>query len=422
MEHTNAYDFPFPGKFTFVDVEIPNINNNCICAVSMIVVEDQMEVLRHTELINPKTFFSAPNMKIHGISRKDVADARTFSQFWAEYGPYFGGDYIIAAHNSMSDISVMNKDLHRIRKSFEGQRYIDTMDIMTDFYFKGAQRKGDLKLNNIARRLGIYLDHHNPESDVNACYEIVRYMHKYHGLDLDPFIKEIPQKKLKPQPIHHSLTTEQGRMIQARVKRMLAAKDPQVTIKRSLAAAKADKALRHGDYEKAIIFYEAAIARRFNSPGVYLHLSDLYDSIGMLPESLRVLESGIANLARNKGNYFALRRELNRKRKKLPDAPAQPAIPAAEETSVPVPVPQKAPKTAKKKAASSPAAPSKTKTKAKSKSKPKPRPQKQPAQPESGAVSEKKTAKSSSGRKRKYSSKKNRQGSASPTKKSEVPA
>lgn len=323
INETKHYDFPFPGYYTFVDVEIPNINNNCICAISMIVIQDHFEVLRHTELINPKSFFSAPNMKIHGISRADVKYARTFAQFWQDYSRYFGKEYILAAHNSMSDISVINKDLSRFHTHIEATRYIDTMDIMMDFYFKGTQRKGDLRLNNIARRLGIRLDHHNPESDVNACYEIVRYMQRFHDLEIEPFIKTIPERKQRIQTTEKP-TTQQMRTHLASVKRMIANKDPQVCIKRSLAASKGDKALRHGDYLKAVTYYEAAIARRFNSPGVYLHLAELYGSVNMEPEARRVLEIGISNLKRNHGNYYALRRELKRRKKSHIENPVPP--------------------------------------------------------------------------------------------------
>lgn len=311
MKQDHDYEFPFPGHYTFVDVEIPNINNNCICAISIIVIEDHQEILRHTELINPHTFFSAPNMKIHGIRRSDVAKSRTLAQFWRDYGKYFAKGYILAAHNSMSDISVLNKDLQRINTKIEAEQYIDTMDIMTDFYFKGSQRKGDLKLNNIARRLGIYLDHHNPESDVNACYEVVRYMAKVHDLDIEPFIKPIPEPKQKFRKKANKPSTSGMRAHLASVKRMIALKDPCVNLKRSDAAGKGDKALRHQDYKKAVMYYEAAIARRFNSPGVYLNLADIYQSFHMDYEARRVLETGIKNLRRNHGNYYVLKRKLS---------------------------------------------------------------------------------------------------------------
>lgn len=312
----SEYDFPFPGKFTFVDVEIPNLNNNCICAISMIVVEDQKEVLRHTELINPKTYFSSANIKIHGIRRKDVLQARTLSAFWKDYGKYFSKDYIIAAHNTNSDISVLNKDLSRLQKKIGAQYYIDTMDIMSDFYFKGSQQKGDLKLDNIARRLGIYLNHHNPESDVNACYEIIRFMENYHDLDIQSFIKPIPARKHKVVLPKNRPSAAEVRQYLAQVKKQIALKDEAANIQKNTAEIKGDRCYRHGDYFGVVLNYEIAIAKKSKSMGIYLKLAETYEELGMVPEAMRVLNSGIARMRKSKGNYYPLRRALQRLKKK----------------------------------------------------------------------------------------------------------
>ena len=65
--NNESRSFPFEGKYTFLDVENPNIYTDTVCAISLIVVEDGVEVLRHTELINPKTFFSGQNISVHKI-------------------------------------------------------------------------------------------------------------------------------------------------------------------------------------------------------------------------------------------------------------------------------------------------------------------------------------------------------------------
>ncbi len=210
--------FPYPGKFTFLDVEIPNQNSDRICAISLIVVEEGKEIVRHTELINPQTFFSATNISVHHIRSKDVQNARTVEEFWKDFSRYFEDPYILAveefwkdfsryfedpyilaAHNTRSDVTVLNKDLSRFDTQIHSTRFIDTMDIMEQFYYKGNQKKGDLKLNSIAAHLGIPLDHHDPASDVNCCYEVVRYMANHFDMDLDPFIKELtPPKHFHP--------------------------------------------------------------------------------------------------------------------------------------------------------------------------------------------------------------------------------
>lgn len=199
--------FPYPGRYTFVDVEIPNIRSDSVCAISMIVIEDGQEVLRHTELINPRSFFSPVNVSIHHIRARDVQNARTFRDFWLEFRNYFTPDYILVGHNISSDLTVMLKDLTRYRMSLIPGQVLDTMEICEDGYYHHENRKGDLKLDHICEHMGIPIDHHNPESDVNACVEIIRYMHDNNDLDLNKYLQTstLYQKKdnVRPALLRH---------------------------------------------------------------------------------------------------------------------------------------------------------------------------------------------------------------------------
>lgn len=312
-------DFPYPGKFTFVDVEIPNLNNDCICAISMIVIDEGEEKLRVTELINPRTFFSANNIKIHHIHRKDVLNSRTLPQFWADYGQYFEEPYIIGAHNAMSDISVINKDLARIHTEIHATKYVDTMDIMDQFYYRGNQGKGDLKLCNIAEHLGIELDHHNPQSDVNACYEIIRYMYNHFEMDLEPFIKNIKKTKFRPKKHTAVPSSRQMKIFLNYVRKQITRKSPSVDISVLKAKKQGDAAYEEGDYEGVIFNYEVAAAKNWQSASVYLRLAEIYDSLNMTFDANRILEKGIRNLKRTNRDWRILKSmayNLNRKRRK----------------------------------------------------------------------------------------------------------
>lgn len=285
--------FPYPGKFTFLDVEIPNQNSDRICAISLIVVEEGKEIVRHTELINPQTFFSATNISVHHIRSKDVQNARTVEEFWKDFSRYFEDPYILAAHNTRSDVTVLNKDLSRFDTQIHSTRFIDTMDIMEQFYYKGNQKKGDLKLNSIATHLGIPLDHHDPASDVNCCYEVVCYMANHFDMDLDPFIKELtPPKHFHP----HTNEKPDVKAIKAflwntRNEISRNAKNTRITEKN--AKSKGDDAWKEDDFENMVFFYEVAISKNCVSPLVYLRLADFYDSLNMRYDALRVLDKGI---------------------------------------------------------------------------------------------------------------------------------
>jgi DNA polymerase-3 subunit epsilon len=188
-------NFIWPGKYTLVDVEIPNIKNDSICAISMIVIEDGMEIVRHTELINPRSFFSGINVSIHHITQQDVVDKRTFLEFWHQYGRYFSSDYILIGHNVPSDITVMERDLNRSGIFLNPGFFIDTMDLVLNEFYHGQIEKGDMKLNKICQNMSIPIDHHNPESDVNACLEILFYLKKHGFTDLKSYIREVKLKQ-----------------------------------------------------------------------------------------------------------------------------------------------------------------------------------------------------------------------------------
>lgn len=300
-------DFPYPGKFTFVDVEIPNLNNDCICAISIIVIDEGKEIVRTTELINPETFFSANNIKIHHIHRKDVLSARTLKEFWHDYGRYFEEPYIIGAHNAMSDISVINKDLARFNTEIKARRYIDTMDITEQFYYKGTQQKGDLKLCNIADRLGIELDHHNPQSDVNACCEIVKYMHHYFAMDLQPFIKPIKPTRLRPPKNPAIPSARQMRIFLDYVQKQIIDKTPLAEISLFRAKKRGDQAYSKGDYEGVILNYELAAQKNWQGVDVYLRLAEIYDSLNMSYDAHRILEKGIRTLKKKGKDWKILK-------------------------------------------------------------------------------------------------------------------
>lgn len=319
-----ARDFDYGGKFTFVDVEIPNINNDKICAISIIVVENHQIVLRHTELIDPKTFFSSYNVNIHGITQKQVRKARTLERYWKDYGRYFGEEYIIGAHNTLSDISVLNKDLARFKEKIRAKKYIDTMDIMSRFYFQGSQKSGDLRLDNIARRLGIAIDHHNPESDVNACFEIVRFMAHIHDMPLEPFVKDIPEKIGKRERHKHTVNSHSSlRRYIATIRKEISSKDPRLDMDRRMAEIRGHKAYMAKQYKDAILFYELAIYKKTRNPEIYLRLSRIYENEDFKNEAISILERGIKELRRVHVNYQPLSRQLKKlkakQNKKAPD-------------------------------------------------------------------------------------------------------
>lgn len=193
---TEENEFPFDGKYTFLDVENPNINTDTVCAISLIIVENRKVVQRHTELINPKTFFSGQNISVHKIRPQDVKNARTFREFYRDFSYCFSEDYILAGHNINSDISIINRDLNRFHERIHSSRCLDTSDVMKTVFYHDKPEKGALRLKNAAAALHIPLKAHEAQSDVNACFEIVTRLYRSEPYSIEPFIRKIPESKI----------------------------------------------------------------------------------------------------------------------------------------------------------------------------------------------------------------------------------
>lgn len=198
----------------------------------------------------------------------------------------------------MSDISVLNKDLARFHTEIHATEYLDTMDVMEQFYYKGKQGKGDLKLSNIAEHLNIELDHHNPQSDVNCCCQIVCYMYDHFQMDITPFIHKIRKTKFKPSKHQDQPTARQLKSYLSYVHKQLHSNAPSTRLSASKAKAKGDQCYEEGNYEGVIFNYELAAFKHWMSPGMYLRLAQVYESLNLRYDSIRILEKGIQNIKR----------------------------------------------------------------------------------------------------------------------------
>ena len=164
-EKMSSYEYPKNETFVFIDVETATKSNDSICAIGIIVVSCG-EAKSQYSLINPGVHIT--NTSIHGISDEDVIGAPTVDFYWRDFINNIDSNYIIIGHNVSFDISVLQKDLERHGIDFEPSRFVDTMSVAKDIYYRFNTQKGDLKLDTLCSRLNIPLNHHNAESDIAA--------------------------------------------------------------------------------------------------------------------------------------------------------------------------------------------------------------------------------------------------------------
>lgn len=153
--------------FAAIDFETANRDSDSACAVGLVRVEDGRIVRRAYSLIRPwsrRFDFTY----LHGIAWSHVADAPGFRGVWPLIAELCEGVEFIAAHNASFDEGVLRACCERSGVSPLRARFKCTVQI--------ARRAFGIyptKLNLVAERLGLALDHHNAASDAEACARIV---------------------------------------------------------------------------------------------------------------------------------------------------------------------------------------------------------------------------------------------------------
>ena len=154
-------------NFTAIDFETANAYRHSACAIGVVRVRDGAVVARAYELIRP------PERRfdftyIHGIAWSHVVAAPTFDAVWRKVLPLVEGSDFIAAHNASFDRSVL-----RACCALYG---IDVPPTPFECTVKLARARWNLhptKLPDVARHLGVALNHHDAASDAEVCAKIV---------------------------------------------------------------------------------------------------------------------------------------------------------------------------------------------------------------------------------------------------------
>jgi len=165
-------------SYTAFDVETPNHNNNSLCSIGLVHVEDGLVTFQKEYLVNPEADFDFSNVLIHGITEEMVYNAPTFPQIWKEIAPFFDG--LLIAHNAVFDLSVIKASLFRHDLFIPEMYYVCTVLLARRHIPR--ERYGSHRLNDLSRGLGITLDHHHALSDADACREIFEHLGRNYGL------------------------------------------------------------------------------------------------------------------------------------------------------------------------------------------------------------------------------------------------
>jgi DNA polymerase-3 subunit epsilon len=133
--------------------------------------------------VDPECSFDYFNTQLTGIDEDTVSDAPTFPQLWEEIEPLMSSG-VLVAHNAPFDMGVLKKCLRDYDIYWKSEvPYCCTVQ-MGRRILPGISHK----LNCLCDYYGIYLDHHQADSDSRAAAEILlRYMET--GAEISGYVK-----------------------------------------------------------------------------------------------------------------------------------------------------------------------------------------------------------------------------------------
>ncbi|TQM63068.1 DNA polymerase-3 subunit epsilon [Klugiella xanthotipulae] len=168
-----------PVDFTAIDFETANSHGASACSVGLVRVRDAVVVERASWLIKPAPghdAFLMWNTKIHGLVAADVADARDWSEQFAELLAFSGEDTMVA-HNAGFDMGVIRAACEVAEIPVPPLSYLCSVQVARKTYELASYR-----LPSAAEAAGFTdFQHHEALADAEACAAIIVDASRHHG-------------------------------------------------------------------------------------------------------------------------------------------------------------------------------------------------------------------------------------------------
>jgi DNA polymerase-3 subunit epsilon len=154
-------------RFAAIDFETADRGRDSACALSIVLVEDDVLLETWSSLIRPpRRYFEFTY--IHGITWRDVQDKPSFAELWPEINRVLAGADFIAAHNASFDRSVLRACCASAGVAAAPSSYLCTVRLA-----RAVWNLHPTTLADVCRHLRIPLKHHDAVSDAQACARIV---------------------------------------------------------------------------------------------------------------------------------------------------------------------------------------------------------------------------------------------------------
>ncbi|MCG3418579.1 3'-5' exonuclease [Oceanobacillus jordanicus] len=178
-------------KFVSIDFETANEKRHSPCAVGIVVANEKEILEEYYSLINPITAFSPFNVRVHGITERDVEDAPTFPEIWPVLDKYLSNN-IVLAHNASFDMSVIRQTLDYFKLTYPEMDYLCTANISRKVWPDLMNHK----LNTVAAHHSITFEHHHALEDARVAAKIFMQALREYGTEtVDSFLESCQMSK-----------------------------------------------------------------------------------------------------------------------------------------------------------------------------------------------------------------------------------
>jgi DNA polymerase-3 subunit epsilon len=158
-------------NFTAVDFETANGSRSSVCAVGAVRVRDGRNVEEFHSLVSPPPGFDefeAGNVRVHGLTAADVADAPGWEDVYPRLMRFIDGD-VLVGHNARFDVSVLLNATGTLDLPWPELDTFCTLQLA-----RAALQLPSYALPWVAAQLGLEeFDHHNPLDDARTSARVL---------------------------------------------------------------------------------------------------------------------------------------------------------------------------------------------------------------------------------------------------------
>src|SRR5688572_7417458 len=140
-----------------IDFETANESHSSPCAVGFAWINDGAISRREYRLIRPAEMrFNLGNIRVHGITPKDVEDALEFPDVMSQFLPDISGRLLLA-HNASFDIRVLSQTCELYGRVIPEVSYLCTLAVARQTW----PNLRSFSLRSVADQIGISFRHHH---------------------------------------------------------------------------------------------------------------------------------------------------------------------------------------------------------------------------------------------------------------------